>query len=341
MPANQMAEQYLQTFSAHGDFPGGLAFRKALDQARLDFTPDSLQRIDLLLRQMRTQLRPVYAEFIDRQENQNFLYLLCFYVGAVVYRYTGENFAWYAYDELKQVAPPDFLAEYPECFGSSMICMLEDSGTFLPLSAILDLLFDEDPARSVVASAATFMGRLADASPIARPQPGITLRDDRITQALRAAGNCAGWAASYATWMICEGGPLDKIIQQQLRDGRRAGITLMDSSLQEAFERLQRNDEGAAVSALTYQGVVGLPAARSRAVVLEVRTLAMPELELTIALPFRAAGPAGGFALSSPHLLRPTGLSAMAHQVIGAGFFEGADAYRPAGLLDKYLQAAA
>lgn len=337
MPANELASQYLQTFAANGDFPGGLAYRKALGQARLDFTPQSLGRIDLLLRQMRRQLQPQYGEFIDRQDNQNFLYLLCFYVGAVVYRYTREDFAWYGYEELRQVAPPDFLAGYPEGFASSMMCMLKESGTFLPLSSIQDVLFTDDGERSVLASAEKFMGRLPDVSPLERPHAALVLRDDKVTQAMRAAASQAGWAAAYAIRMICEGGAPDKVLQHRFRDGKRLGITLMDSSLQEAFDRLERNDDRAECSVLAYGGVVGLPSFRSDAIVLEVRSFAAPAMLLTLAIPYRAAAREAGFAVLQPQLLRPATLNEAARQVIAAGFYEGVDEYQPAGLLDKYL----
>lgn len=341
MPANQMAEHYLHTFSTNGDFPGGLAFRKALGQATLDFTPESLGRIDLLLRQIRRQLRPQYAEFMDKQENQNFLYLLCFYVGAVVYRYTREDFAWYSYEELKQVAPPEFLEEYPEALASSMICMLKESGTFLPLSSILDLLFDDDSERSVLASAAQFMQRMTDASPIERPASLLTLPDDKIAQAMRAASANAGWAAGFAIWMICEGGALDKTILHRLRNGQRQAVTLMGSSLPDAFDRLNGNEENALASVLVYQGVVGLPSCRSDAIVLEVRDFALQEIVLTMVVPFRRAGDKAGFAVFAPRMLRPARLSVPAQQVISTGFFEGIDSYQPAGLLDKYLDKSA
>ncbi|KQQ96498.1 hypothetical protein [Massilia sp. Leaf139] len=337
MPANQMADQYLHTFRADGEFPGGLAFRKALVQADLDFTPESLARIDRLLRQMRTQLQPSYGAFTDRQDNQNFLYLLCFYVGAVVYRYTGEGYAWYPYDELKQVAPPDFLAQYPEAFASSMICMLEESGTFLPLSSILDVLFGDDPERSVLASADQFMNRLSDATPIARPSAPLALREDKVTGALRAAAGEAGWAAGFAIWTICEGAALGRMMQHRMPNGQRLGVALMHGSLQEAFDRLENNEEGALESVLSYQGVVGLPARRSEAVVLEVRRFGEAAIMLTMVVPFRPAGATAGFAVGRPRVLRPANLSAAAQQVIAAGFFEGIDSYRPAGLLEKYL----
>ncbi|QNB01118.1 hypothetical protein [Massilia sp. Se16.2.3] len=176
MPVNHIAEQYLHAFTSGGDFPGGLAFRKALGQANLDFTPDSLGRIDMLLRQMRTRLRPDYTPFINKQENQTFLYLLCFYVGAVVCRYTRDDFAWYSYDELKEAAPPEFLAQIPEAFATSMVCLLRENGVLLPLSPILDLLFDEAGDASVLATADKTMRRLAHAVRLERPQSAARAR---------------------------------------------------------------------------------------------------------------------------------------------------------------------
>lgn len=337
MPANQIAEQYLHTFAVGGDFPGGLAFRKALGQARLDFTPESLGRLDRLLRQMRQQLRPQYADFLEQQEHQNFLYLLCFYVGAVVYRYTREDFAWYAYDEMKEVAPPELLARFPEAFATSMVCMLRESGIFLPLSPILDVLFDEGDEASVAASADKYMRRLAGVARIARQGAPAALRDDKVTGALRAASACAGWAAANAIWTVCEGGALEPALQLQLHDGRRMSVALVGSSFEEAMARLERNEEGASVSALAYEGIIGLPALRTPAIVLEVRHCAPTAVTLRIAVPYRARGEHAGFAVFRPCVLHPEQPGTMALQVIAAGFFEGVDAYQPAGLLDKYL----
>jgi hypothetical protein len=59
MPITQLAEQYLTAFAAGGsDFPGGIAYLEALGQAQLDYTPESLQRIDTLLDQIHTREAP-------------------------------------------------------------------------------------------------------------------------------------------------------------------------------------------------------------------------------------------------------------------------------------------
>ncbi len=63
------------------EFAGGLSFAAELRASALDFTRASLGRIDTLLDGVRESKKPVYGAFLDAHANQNFLYLLCFYVG--------------------------------------------------------------------------------------------------------------------------------------------------------------------------------------------------------------------------------------------------------------------
>jgi hypothetical protein len=69
-----------------------------------------------------------------------------------------------------------------------------------------------------------------------------------------------------------------------------------------------------------------------------VRHFGLPEIVLTIAIPFRPAGAGAGFAVFAPRVLRPTNLGELARQIVATGFFEGIDEYKPAGLLERYLE---
>ena len=102
MPITQLAEQYLAAFSAGGqEFPGGISYLEALGQCRLDYTPESLQRIDTLLDQIRTTEAPKHEVFIKDRANQNFLYFLGFYVGKTIERNNpGAQVEWLEHKEL-------------------------------------------------------------------------------------------------------------------------------------------------------------------------------------------------------------------------------------------------
>jgi len=156
MPINELATRYLETFERNEEFPDGLSFRKALTQSNLDYSRDSLARVDYLLDQIRTRLKPDPEAFIQDYANQTFLYLLAFYVGTVTARESGNRIDWYNYEEMLSVIP-DNGAFVRQGFASSITCVIENKGFFIPLSAIQERLFDESPGKSVQFSAETFM----------------------------------------------------------------------------------------------------------------------------------------------------------------------------------------
>ena len=156
MPLNELATKYLETYERNEDFPDGLSFRKALNQCTLDYSRESLSQIDSLLDQIRSKLKPNPQEFMRDYANQTFLYFLAFYVGTVTAKQSGSKIDWYNYNEMLEVLP-DNKAFFPECFASSISCIIEKTGFFVPLSSIQERLFDEPPGKSVRFSAEGFM----------------------------------------------------------------------------------------------------------------------------------------------------------------------------------------
>jgi hypothetical protein len=159
MSMNETAAGYLQAFAAGQDMPGGLSYRSGLLQSELDYSLSSLDRIDALLDAIREQQRPDYGAFLSVHANQNFLYLLAFYLGTVVGRETGGHVEWWDYDEMA-TAFPDLQAMFPRCFGSSVSCNIlggRKGGFFVPLASIEARLFEHPPTKSVAFSAGAFI----------------------------------------------------------------------------------------------------------------------------------------------------------------------------------------
>lgn len=123
LPINAVADQYLRAFRENAEFEGGLNFRQALTQSKLDFSVGSLERVDILLDQIRARFAPEPDQFIADQRNVNFLCLLAFYVGEVVARASGAAIEWLQYDEMIERIPSN-RAFFPYCFGSSVTCIL-------------------------------------------------------------------------------------------------------------------------------------------------------------------------------------------------------------------------
>lgn len=166
MPINQLAEQYLTTFRAGGaDFPGGIAYLQALQQATLDYTPESLGRIDALLDTIHTAERPELPAFLRERANQNFLYFLGFYVGKTIERNNpGATVEWLDHKELV-ARRPEMATLWPYRFETSVICNVSGGaarqGEFLPLLSIVVRLFEGPAEKSVWFSADAYMAPAA------------------------------------------------------------------------------------------------------------------------------------------------------------------------------------
>lgn len=62
MTLDAAAARFLRACAEGGEAPDGWLYAKPLQQVRLDYTPDSLQRLDQLLTQVRERARPPRAE---------------------------------------------------------------------------------------------------------------------------------------------------------------------------------------------------------------------------------------------------------------------------------------
>ena len=151
-----MSAKYLQAFADGEAFPGGLAHREALQRLKLDYSRDSLERIDGLLDRIRASHRLSYGAFLNLQSNQNFLYLLCFYVGATIAQCSGQTIEWLDYEQMRRRIPGNEIM-FPRCFATSITCLLQNRGFFVPLISIEDRLFNDMPEKSVRFSAEGFM----------------------------------------------------------------------------------------------------------------------------------------------------------------------------------------
>ncbi len=151
MDMNGQAQMYLNAFFMKQEIPGGLSFSTALGQSNLDGTLESLDRVDHLLDQIRIKFKPDIGSFLDKQANQNFLYLLAFYMGHVITNVTGGTVKWLSYEDmLKEI--PDNGAFFSKCFETSVTC-ITPAMFFVPLYSITSRLFDEVTSKSVRVSA--------------------------------------------------------------------------------------------------------------------------------------------------------------------------------------------
>ncbi len=141
MQIDQRAEYYLTTFFEERPFPSGLAFKTALRQSRLDFSLDSLDRVDFLLDQIRQRFSLSPEQFLQKAANADFVYLLGFYLGALAAQHSRVPPAWQ--DQANRLAPltPSDVTLASDGFVGRMACVLGGKRVFLPLEPVLQRLF--------------------------------------------------------------------------------------------------------------------------------------------------------------------------------------------------------
>lgn len=102
---NDFAIQFLQIYADGGEPEGGWLFAKALKQAKLDFTTDSLVRLDALLSQIRERAKPARAD-LDTVPGRNFESLVAFYVIEFARRVTHAVLTWHDLASARIALPP-------------------------------------------------------------------------------------------------------------------------------------------------------------------------------------------------------------------------------------------
>lgn len=160
MSMNETYEKYLNAFFRGGEIPGGLSYKTALGQCKLDGSMESLKKIDFLLDQLRERQRPKFDDFLSVPANQNFLYLLAFYTGNAISASSNADIDWLSYDEFIEI--DSSAAEvWPKTFESSIVCLIAKPSAkvkqMLPLVPIVVRLFEGPDEKSVWFSASGFV----------------------------------------------------------------------------------------------------------------------------------------------------------------------------------------
>jgi hypothetical protein len=156
MNLNGNAQGFLSAFFRE-DQPveGGFSFRDDLKALDLDFSLESLDRLDAFMDRLRETHQGREDEFIRDRANQNTLYLLAFYLGTLVGAQTEARVDWFSFDALVQMEPSYKVAG--PAFYSSVMCIFNRTAStvgsdFFTLNTITTRIFDDDSksARDIV-----------------------------------------------------------------------------------------------------------------------------------------------------------------------------------------------
>ncbi|MES2948713.1 MAG: hypothetical protein V4858_09235 [Pseudomonadota bacterium] len=183
----QKAQDFLAALNTGNDVPGGLAFRNAMQAARLDYSMESLDRVDQLLRQIKTEFSPQRETWQERPGAENFCLMLAFYLGEMISRQTRQPIKWHTREQAAPFFPAD--KPLPVADWSRLVGIIAAS-MCVPLGFVEETLFGDSPATTSRAFVEERVAKL--------PKPPAKDENERCTQMLEAFFNDAGILGTLA-----------------------------------------------------------------------------------------------------------------------------------------------
>ncbi|MFL6699865.1 MAG: tetratricopeptide repeat protein [Vitreoscilla sp.] len=286
---NDVARLFLETYARRGEPEGGWKFGRALQQAQLDWSEESLERIDLLLKAIRERVKPVHEEFIADPAGRNFLSLLVFYLMAVLSRRSGAEIEWHDTRSARQ-AVADW-ANIDETPFTRLVALAPDQGLlFLPLVWLHDRLFGLGLGQ--VETASDYLHSVAN-----------ELEYD-LPMAWWNGARLLGVAASTMMSALAEGRPAPPQIVWQHARGQRTNLITLGYEGEDAVARgeasLADNREDAAWKTFAYDTWINSSGSRVPAVCVTVQTYGPSPLRLRMAFRHRPAADGQPFAILDP-----------------------------------------
>jgi hypothetical protein len=145
---------------------------------------------------------------------------------------------------------------------------------------------------------------------------------------MNPTGELAGFFAAHAVWCVSDGETLVPIFAYESSDGSRQMERIEADELQDAVrhakDRLASNPEAAARAVLVYDGFVTLPDGKTDALIIDALDYGPPRVGFTMAVPYRHAADATGFAVFRPKFLGFEGVEP-SWDAIGEAFFRGVE----------------
>ena len=289
---NEIAQHFLETYARGGEVDGGWKFGKALQQSRLDYSPDSLARLDQLLAAIRERAKPVAADFLGDVQGRNFCSLLAFYLMAVVNRRTHAVIEWHDHASAQAAVPAG--TRLPQGPFSRLVAIAPDQGAlYTPLGWVHDALFGEGVRRPAADWIAAVIGQI----------------EREVPAAWASAARDMGFLAAHLMFMVADGGTAIHTLLSNHPGGRKILHMIMaDEPLKAGRADLDANRDGLPWLTFGYAGYFPFgDGSKAHAIVVELRTYGEQPLRLSVAFMYRPASPGSPFAI-----LEPQGLSSSA-----------------------------
>jgi len=287
---NETARHFLDTYLRGGQVDGGWKFAQALQQTLLDYSEQSLGRIDRLLASIRERAKPTREVLQDSVPGRNFCSLISYYLIEVVRRRTGAHIDWHDRASALRVLPEG--TNLPHSPFARIIAIAPDQCVaFMPLGWVEARVLGDGQQTKAGEYIAGHIPQLERDGPVAWWTGMHGLGRMASWQMMMAADGGAvlpNMLSSTAptTWQTLMGPPGEDV----------------NNVLQRGGDTLERNPDGAVWRVLSYDGFLDLERGRVDAVIVILHTYGKSPLKIKLAFPYRPAKGNRPFAILDPRL---------------------------------------
>jgi len=321
---NELASTFLETYAAGAEPEGGWTYGKALQQAKLDYTPDSLKRLDALLLQIRERAKPTRAQ-LETVPGRNFESLIAFYMMEFARRVSHAQLRWHDLDSARRALPPGLVLD--DTPGNRMVVDAPaNAAVFRPLEWLEGRLFGEGDTMAPADYVASVLAQLG------RDGPPIWFTT------MYALGRLGSWNMM----MLADGrGAWPALITgrapERLHTLERVELTRVVSH---GFHLLEDNPENEAWQVFSYPGYAEHAGEKVDAVIVMGASYGTQPLRLAVAFPFRPAREGRPLVILQPSLVE-TNLPIEAFGKLSGALERGirSFAWAVAGSWDEYYRA--
>ena len=286
---NELATHFLQVYAEGGEADKGWLYGKALRQARLDYSPESLARLDALLAQIRVRAQPTRAQ-LDSPQGRNFEAVVAFYLIEMARRRTHAEIVWMARDVAMRAIPA--VAQVPDTPSASLLACAPDHDAVCQPLAWVEAQVQPDGRQL---AAADYIDALV--TRLGREGP---------TEWWRMA-HAVGRVASYQMHELANGRPA---LPAMLTEKTPAIVEVLGSGINtisevqraaaRGVELLEKNPAGAIWQVFSYNGFAEVQGARTDAVIVFAASYGPKPMRMVVSFPYRPAAQGRRLAILRP-----------------------------------------
>lgn len=336
LAAHQQVERYLHAFDTNGAMPP-MAYYAEIKALDLNYSAESLARLDEFLVELRDRIKPSYADLVGNPQLQQLVIFLGMYLATTIARVTQQSIKWYDYQDAKALLrDPD----YPETLGTLMTCMLGKGYHHLPIELICAILYEPDSTESCLERLNFYRLHADPLIPIPRSSLHSVIKaESDAEQAWFSALSVAGISATTAMFKINGGSSLQPTLAVlDHEDKKMQFIVMMDKSSDTAVEEMARNPRNLPFKVLAYDSYANLPTGRMDAITIHTQCYGEFAATWIIVIPYRPASHPEGYAFYPP-LIVSSSVGMEHNPMLMHAFYSGVDGFKlPDDPWNRYLQ---